>query len=94
MTASLRPTTPAFLPLPCTPQEVCHPTYVLEVLTSGAPELPPVPGWTLRAWPVARLGDLTVQATPQDPAESGPAALRAALAAAGVTPLGPVRLHQ
>ncbi|WP_221088263.1 hypothetical protein [Deinococcus aquaedulcis] len=68
-----------------------RPVYVLEVL---APDdaVPTVPGWTLRAWPVARLGDLTLQAVPQGH-EDRPADLRRVLQGAGLTPLGPVRCH-
>lgn len=48
------------------------------------------PGWELRSWPVARLGDVTLEARPLDP-DLGPAELRSALAALGVTALGPIR---
>ncbi|WP_146160641.1 hypothetical protein [Deinococcus arcticus] len=97
MTASLRaqppfalPTVPAALPAVSGPtlSPPRRPVYVLEVLAPLLP-LPPVPGWTLQAWPVARLGDLTLQATPQG--DASPDDLRLALQAAGFSPLGPVR---
>ncbi len=38
-------------------------TFVLELITpSGKIETPSLTGWQLMAWPVARLGDLTLEA--------------------------------
>ena len=38
------------------------------VLNSGTPL--PLPGWTLRLWPQARLGDATLEAIPEDRART------------------------
>ncbi|CAM3929017.1 hypothetical protein [Deinococcus frigens] len=64
---------------------------VLEaVRPTGPQDLPVLPHWELRAWPVARLGDVTLEARPLLP-WLGPDDLRAALREVGWTPLGPVR---
>lgn len=65
-------------------------TLFMEVVTpGGVTGTPTVPGWILRAWPVARLGDITLEARP-DGAHT-PDALRAALATHGYRVLGPIR---
>lgn len=69
---------------------------VAEVVLPGgrpaAPTLPvlALPGWTLRLWPVARLGDATLEARP-DSAQASAQELRAALAELGIGVLGPLR---
>ncbi|GHG15814.1 hypothetical protein CBQ26_17695 [Deinococcus indicus] len=100
MTATLRPTArfplaPGLQPLarqadPAAPQPDL-PLYSLEVIAPSG-QAPQLDGWTVQGWPVASLGDLTLQARPQHPAT--PDDLRAALLAAGFTPLGPVRTHR
>ncbi|MFW8626422.1 hypothetical protein [Deinococcus sp. ME38] len=67
------------------------PLYSLEVIAPSG-QAPQLDGWTVQGWPVASLGDLTLQARPQHPAT--PDDLRAALTRAGFTPLGPVRTHR
>ncbi len=52
----------------------------------------PLPGWTLRLWPQARLGDATLEAIPEDHARTQ-AELLAGLSAQGIEVLGPVRRH-
>lgn len=54
---------------------------------SGWPELP---GWELRLWPVARLGDATLEARPLYP-HLDAADLHCDLRQAGLDILGPVR---
>ncbi|ADV68060.1 hypothetical protein [Deinococcus maricopensis] len=64
-----------------------------EVLTPepGA-DAPTLPGWQVRLWPQARLGDATVEAIPEaDGARA--TALLTGLRAAGFTPLGRPVLH-
>lgn len=63
-------------------------TVFFEVLLS-ADTLPTVPGWTLRLWPQARLGDATLEAL-ADGAQTT-ADLIAGLREQGVRALGPVR---
>ena len=66
-------------------------TLIAEIVTpGGAPRVPELPGWELRAWPVARLGDATLEASPRFPHLSADH-LRADLASAGVQVLGPIR---
>lgn len=66
-------------------------TLILEVVTpDGTASVPDLPGWELRAWPVARLGDATLEARPHSPGP-GAAELARELRRAGYTPLGPVR---
>ncbi len=84
-------------PLPLhAPQAVCPAdgrfgVLVLEaVMPAGEQHLPDLPDWDLRLWPVARLGDVTLEARPLRP-HLGPDELRAALRSEGWTPLGPVR---
>ncbi|WP_155297921.1 hypothetical protein [Deinococcus kurensis] len=100
MTATLRPT--ARFPLTPDPQSLTRqpapaapqpdlPLYSLEVIAPSG-RAPQLDGWTVQSWPVARLGDLTLQARPHHAAT--PDDLRAALRAAGFTPLGPVRTHR
>ncbi|GGR87160.1 hypothetical protein [Deinococcus sedimenti] len=100
MTATLRPTarfplTPDLQPLarqadPTAPL-YSLPMYSVEVIAPGG-RAPQLDGWTVQSWPVASLGDLTLQARPHHAAT--PDDLRAALTRAGFTPLGPVRAHR
>lgn len=95
MTCTLRPD-PAFLAPPLSPARPrpdpdLFGTLMLEVVTpDGQACAPDLPGWELRAWPVARLGDATLEARPHRPG-LGAAELVEALHRAGYTPLGPVR---
>ncbi|MXV18035.1 hypothetical protein [Deinococcus xianganensis] len=100
MTATLRPT--ARFPLTPDRQPRARqadptaplyslPMYSVEVIAPSG-RAPQLDGWTVQSWPVASLGDLTIQARPHHP--STPDDLRAALRAAGYTPLGPVRTHR
>lgn len=81
------------LPCPASAQPV---TLIAEVaLPEGHPDAPTLPvlalpGWTLRLWPVARLGDATLEARP-DSAQASAQELRAALAELGIGVLGPLR---
>ncbi|WP_424951807.1 hypothetical protein [Deinococcus sp.] len=59
------------------------------VLRPGAASVPTLPGWTLRLWPQARLGDATLEATPGH--GQGADELLQSLKALGVQPLGPMR---
>ncbi len=69
---------------PATPSSV----LLLEAIMPVAEQtLPTLPGWELHMWPVARLGDVTLEARPLRP-ELGPDDLRAALHNVGWTPLG------
>lgn len=62
--------------------------WTLEVITpDGKATVPAFSGWELRAWPVARLGDMTLEARPLRP-DLEAADLEAALRRAGYTPLG------
>ncbi|WP_119672968.1 hypothetical protein [Deinococcus sp. RM] len=95
MTATLRPTarfplTPDLQPL-ARQAEPTAPLYSLEVIAPSG-RAPQLDGWTVQSWPVASLGDLTIQARPHQAAT--PDDLRAALTRAGFTPLGPVRTHR
>lgn len=84
------PTTRPRLPQTLTP-DTTGPTFVLEAILN-VPSTQPmtVPGWTIRAWPVARLGDVTLEARAHDP-HHGAADLAAALRDVQITPLGPIR---
>lgn len=63
---------------------------LLEAITPvGEQTLPDLSGWELHMWPVARLGDVTLEARPLRP-DLGPDDLRAALQNVGWTPLGRV----
>jgi hypothetical protein len=71
---------------------------LFEVTLSGPASLSSteltVPGWTLRLWPQARLGDATLEARPECSESEDISALLCALAEAGVGLLGPVRRRQ
>lgn len=74
--------------------------FTLEVVTPGgvldAPLLPDWPllaDWEVRAWPVARLGDATLEARPRR-AGLDAADLQRDLRRAGYLPLGPVRARR
>ena len=62
----------------------------LEVVLPGSQMLPRVPGWQLRLWPTASLGDATLGAHP-DSLQSSVASLTDALHAQGVQTLGLTR---
>ncbi|MBB6015971.1 hypothetical protein ACFP9V_11530 [Deinococcus radiopugnans] len=67
---------------------------VLEaVKPSEDAEVPAPAEWEIRVWPVARLGDVTIEAQPLRP-WLGADDLRTALQAAGWTPLGPIRVRR
>ncbi|MFB9993036.1 hypothetical protein ACFFLM_13765 [Deinococcus oregonensis] len=69
-------------------------TYVLEITTPNSlPTVPALAGWQLRVWPVARLGDATLEARPVD-AHQSTADLLDALHAHGYGTLGPVRTRK
>ncbi|WP_034385194.1 hypothetical protein [Deinococcus sp. YIM 77859] len=64
---------------------------LVEVVTpDGRVTAPLLPDWELRAWPVARLGDATLEARPRRP-HLGAEDLAADLCRAGYLPLGPLR---
>lgn len=68
-------------------------TLIMEITTpTGEFSSPHVPGWELRVWPVARLGDATLEAQPLY-APLTPNDLREALAATGYGVLGPIRIR-
>ncbi len=72
-------------------------TVFFEVVlnTGAATPVPSMPGWNLRLWPQARLGDATLEASPAAPrAEQDLHPLLAGLSAQGIDILGPVRLHR
>ncbi|MGM9321072.1 hypothetical protein [Deinococcus aquaticus] len=69
-----------------------QPLYSLEIISPSG-RAPHLTGWTVQTWPVASLGDLTLQARPHGEAAT-PDDLRAALTRAGFTPLGPIRTHR
>ncbi|AWN23551.1 hypothetical protein DKM44_10200 [Deinococcus irradiatisoli] len=60
---------------------------LMEVVLPAGQRLPSIPGWTLRLWPYAVLGDATLQAHPTD-AQATLGSLTDALHAQGVTTLG------
>ncbi|TDE85755.1 hypothetical protein [Deinococcus sp. S9] len=79
------------LPLPTARGPEVFGTLMVEVLTpEGSPSAPLLADWELRAWPVARLGDATLEARPRR-ADLGSAELDRDLRGAGYTPLGPFR---
>jgi len=72
-------------------------TVFFEVVlnTGAAAPTPSLPGWALRLWPQARLGDATLEARPVDPqADPQLSDLLAGLSAQGIDILGPVKLHR
>ncbi|EYB67337.1 hypothetical protein DEIPH_ctg044orf0060 [Deinococcus phoenicis] len=80
---------PPPLPLPAPHGPELFGTLTVEVLTpDGQVTVPGLADWELRAWPVARLGDATLEARPRHP-HLGAAALDSDLRRAGYTPLGP-----
>ncbi|WP_293914124.1 hypothetical protein [Deinococcus sp.] len=62
----------------------------IEVVLPARQALPRVPGWQLRLWPTASLGDATLQAHPDGPQVSV-ASLTDALHAQGIQTLGLTR---
>ncbi|MEF2279715.1 hypothetical protein V3W47_15575 [Deinococcus sp. YIM 134068] len=90
MTHAQPPISPV-LPVPPTrPEGEVFGTLTLEVVTpDGGVTAPPLADWEVRAWPVARLGDATLEARPRR-FNLGPADLAGALLRAGYTPLGPI----
>ncbi len=66
-------------------------TVFFEVIGQGLPgcTTPSLPGWTVRVWPQARLGDATLEARPDG--EQTLDGLLLGLRAQGITALGPVR---
>ncbi|MFC4637411.1 hypothetical protein [Deinococcus hohokamensis] len=66
-------------------------TWVMEVLTPGGRlDTPALTGWEMRSWPVARLGDLTLEVRALQPGLNEHD-LQAVLTRSGYTVLGPVR---
>lgn len=66
-------------------------TWVMEVTAPGTSlDAPALRDWEIRAWPVARLGDLTLEIRARQPGLDEPD-LRAALAGCGYRVLGPLR---
>ena len=93
MTRAPFPTAPLLLPLTPRGPEVFG-TLTLEVVTPGGQaHAPLLPDWELRAWPVARLGDATLEARPRR-ANLSAADLQRDLCRAGYLPLGPVRVRR
>ena len=97
------PTTniPASIPS-CIPQgrQISHSTpqvfgafFAEVVLPDSEVSGPVLPGWELRLWPVARLGDATLEARPLFPHLSGDD-LKNDLARLGWDILGPVRARR
>lgn len=88
------PQAPRPAPLAClpVPGPAVRPVVLIAevVLPEGHPVTPALPGWTLRLWPVARLGDATLEARP-DTAQASAQDLRSALADLGIGVLGPLR---
>lgn len=83
------PLLPLSLPTPHGPE--IFGALMVEVLTpEGGPSAPLLADWELRAWPVARLGDATLEARPRR-SGLGSAELDRDLRRAGYTPLGPFR---
>lgn len=84
------PLAPA-LPLPAAHGAEVFGHLLVEVVTpDGQPTAPLLPDWELRAWPVARLGDATLEARPRR-LHLGAAELDTDLRRAGYLPLGPFR---
>lgn len=93
MTCHTRHTT--FIPPVVTPERRVTPDIFgrlfAEIITLGAPpHLPHLPGWEVRLWPVARLGDATLEARPLHP-HLNAQHLREDLQHAGIQILGPIR---
>ncbi|MFC4426031.1 hypothetical protein [Deinococcus navajonensis] len=87
---------PRFRPVLATPSampqrdERLFGNWVMEVVAPGASLMAPaLTGWEIRAWPVARLGDLTLEVRALNP-ELEEQDLREALARCGYVVLGPV----
>lgn len=67
---------------------------IMEITTpDGSASVPTLNEWALRAWPVARLGDATLEAQARSP-HLDTEDLRKALNRAGYRILGPVRTRQ
>ncbi len=71
-------------------QLVCGTLFMEVVLTQGSALS--LPGWTLRLWPQARLGDATLEARASGSQET--AELITGLRSLGVQVLGPVRTRK
>ena len=71
-------------------QLICGTLFMEVVLPQGSALL--LPGWTLRLWPQARLGDATLEARAVGSQEAGE--LIASLRSLGVQVLGPVRTRK
>lgn len=89
------PTRPDIIPPVLLPESPTKPQvfglHFAEVTTpDGQPRLPELYGWQVRVWPVARLGDATVEARALYP-HLDAAHLREDLELAGVKVLGPIR---
>lgn len=87
--------TPTFIPQPC---QVTHDTpqvfgsLFAEVITpSGEVGTPTLPGWEVRVWPIARLGDATLEAKALLPHLTA-TDLKAGLSRVGWSVLGPIRV--
>lgn len=82
---------PAPLPLPSRADSELFGTLLVEVVTpDGGSAAPLLADWEVRAWPVARLGDMTLEARPRRK-HLGPADLDTDLRRLGFLPLGPFR---
>lgn len=102
MTLDSRPS-PAFPILPRPVPQMVRPVrpsaeqfgvLVLEaVMPTSSAGWPTLQDWDIRVWPVARLGDVTLEARPLLPS-LGAQDLRDGLRAEGWTPLGPVRVRR
>lgn len=77
---------------PSTP-EVFGTLFAEVVLPDGETDAPVLPGWEVRLWPVARLGDATLEARPLVPYLSGDD-LNNDLTRLGWSVLGPVRARR
>ncbi|GAA5512582.1 hypothetical protein Dcar01_01298 [Deinococcus carri] len=78
-------------PLPCPRGPEVFGLLMVEAITpDGRATAPALADWEVRAWPVARLGDATLEARPRRP-HLGAAELDHDLRRAGYTPLGPFR---
>ncbi|WP_407539320.1 hypothetical protein Q0M94_14285 [Deinococcus radiomollis] len=71
--------------------DTVQPAVFFEVILNAGTPLP-LPGWTLRLWPQARLGDATLEAIPEDRTRTQ-AELLTGLSAQGIEVLGPFRRH-
>lgn len=86
---------PAFVPqlrrdTPATP-ELFGLLFAEVIGPSGSVTTPDLPGWDVRVWPVARLGDATLEARPQYPHLCA-ADLQLELERLGWSVLGPIRV--